>query len=147
MKNVVIVISCLTMAHLSTAQTTGADEIESTIEINPAATLQYEDSVFTLVDEQPTFEGGLTSWYNYVFTSIKYPQEAYKNDIQGKVFVQFIVNKEGQIRNPVVLKGFNEACEKEALRVVANSPDWQPGKHHGHLVDVKMVLPITFKIN
>jgi TonB family protein len=77
---------------------------------------------------------------------VKYPKEAANAGVEGKVFVEFTVTKEGKIKDAKVAKGAEESLDKEALRVVNAMPDWTPGEKDGKKVDVKMTLPIAFKL-
>jgi TonB family protein len=105
------------------------------------------EEVFKVVEEVPTFPGGLqTAFFKYVSENIKYPKEAVEQGVTGKVFVQFIVDKNGEIRDAQVLRGIGYGCDEEAIRVIKNSPDWIPGKQRGENVNVRMVLPITFQL-
>jgi len=104
------------------------------------------DSTFTQVEELPSFEGGMTAFYEYVQKNMLYPEEARKNKVEGKVFIEFVVTKSGKIESTQVLRGIGAGCDVEAARVIKNSPKWTPGKQRGKAVNVKMVLPITFKL-
>ncbi|HHL52850.1 MAG TPA: energy transducer TonB [Flammeovirgaceae bacterium] len=104
------------------------------------------EEVFLIVEEPPAPVGGMEAFYNYVNENIQYPRQARTMRIEGRVFVQFVVDKDGSITNVEVLKGIGGGCDEEAVRVVKNAPKWNPGKQRGRPVRVKMVLPITFKL-
>ena len=104
------------------------------------------EEVFLIVEEPPAPVGGMEAFYNYVNENIQYPRQARTMRIEGRVFVQFVVDKDGSITNVEVLKGIGGGCDEEAVRVVKNAPKWHPGKQRGRPVRVKMVLPITFKL-
>ena len=104
------------------------------------------EKIFTVVDEQPTPIGGVREYYEYVANNLKYPEEARKAGIEGKVFIEFIVRKDGSVTNVKCVKGVAESLDNEAIRVISNSQAWNPGKHDGKLVNVRMILPITFKL-
>ncbi len=104
------------------------------------------EEVFLIVEEPPSPVGGMEAFYNYVNENIQYPRQARTMRIEGRVFVQFVVDKDGSITNVEVLKGIGGGCDEEAVRVVKNAPKWNPGKQRGRPVRVKMVLPITFKL-
>jgi len=95
----------------------------------------------------PEPEGGIAAFYKFVKKEIKYPAVALRLGIEGKVFVQFVVDKEGNLSDITVTKGIHESCDQEAIRVLKKSPRWKPGKQGNNLVKVKMVIPIQFKIN
>ncbi|MEZ4936382.1 MAG: M56 family metallopeptidase [Crocinitomicaceae bacterium] len=104
------------------------------------------DSVYDKVEKMPEFPGGMDALIKYMQKEIKYPKEAEKNNIQGKVMIEFIVDKEGQVTHAKVLNGVDENLNNEALRVVEAMPNWTPGEDKGKKVKVKMVLPIIFKL-
>lgn len=106
-----------------------------------------ELDVFTIVEQQASYPGGLTSFYDYLRSNMKYPEEARKRGVEGRVFVQFIVEKDGSLSDLKVVKGIDPACDKEALRVVKNSPNWLPGTIKGNPVRQKMIQNIMFKIS
>ncbi len=103
--------------------------------------------VYKTVETLPEFKGGQNAMINYLVSNIKYPENAKKKGIQGKVFVAFIVGETGKVSNVRVVKGVNAELDAEAVRVVASMPDWNPGKDKGKAVDVELTLPIQFKLN
>ncbi len=103
--------------------------------------------IFTVVEEMPTYKGGKDAMLQYLSSNIKYPEEAKKNGIQGRSFVTFIVEKDGRVSNVSLLRGFNDACDNEAMRVVKTMPAWNPGKQEGKPVRVQFNLPISFKLD
>ena len=109
--------------------------------------LQDVDEVFSVVEEQPMPKKGMEGYFQYIAQNLKYPEQARKMGIEGKVYVEFIVNDFGEITNVKVLKGIGAGCDEAAKKVVENSTPWQPGRQKGQAVKVKMVLPITFKLN
>lgn len=104
------------------------------------------DEVHLIVEEEPSFPGGERAFYQYVGQNLKYPKLAVRQGIDGKVFVQFVVNKDGSLTDVQVIKGIGGGCDEEALRVLKSSPRWNPGKQRGQPVRVRMVLPITFRL-
>jgi len=107
---------------------------------------QEKTKVYEKVDVMPEYPGGIKALINTITTEIKYPEEAKKNGIQGKVLVQFFVDKDGKIIDPKVIKGIGHDCDEEALRVVKLLKPFKPGIEKGKPVVVKMVLPIAFKL-
>ncbi len=105
------------------------------------------DEVFTVVEDQPVPYGGMDAFYEFISEDLQYPEEARNNKVEGKVFVQFVVDEEGNVTNVKAVKGIGFGCDKEAVRAVKNSPKWKPGKQHGRKVKVRMVLPITFSLS
>jgi protein TonB len=91
-----------------------------------------------------------TAWkirYNFIGKNMVYPPEARENNEQGKVVVQFVVMKDGLIRDATVVRSVSPTIDKEALRVISIMPPWQPGKQNGRAVNVRFVLPVTFALN
>ncbi len=105
------------------------------------------DDVFTVVEEQPVPYGGLNAFYEFISEVLNYPEEARQNKVQGKVFVQFVVDEEGNVTNVKAVKGIGFGCDEEAERAVKNSQKWKPGRQHGKAVKVRMILPITFSLS
>lgn len=105
-----------------------------------------EEEVFLSVEENPEFPGGPAKLLEYVQKNLKYPMMARESDIQGKVFVGFVVEKDGSISNVKVLRGIGGGCDEEAMRVVKSMPKWKPGKQRGKAVRVSYMLPVNFKL-
>ena len=106
-----------------------------------------EDEIFMIVEEEPEFPGGPAKLLEYIQQNLKYPMEARENNIQGKVIVSFVVEKDGSISNVKVLRGIGGGCDAEAVRVIESLPKFKPGKQRGNLVRVSYTLPINFVLN
>jgi protein TonB len=106
-----------------------------------------EAEIFTVVEENPQFPGGDAELYKFLHESIKYPEEAKELGIQGRVFVNFVVETDGSVSNVKVLRGIGGGCDEEAIRVVKSMPRWTPGKQRGIPVRVSYNLPIKFTLN
>jgi protein TonB len=121
--------------------------IEKVIE-NEIGDVEEEDTeeIFVIVEDAPLPKGGLAAFYQHINSNIQYPRQAQSLKIEGKVFVQFVVGKDGGLTDIQVIRGIGGGCDEEAIRVVKLSPNWQAGKQRGRPVRVKMVLPITFKL-
>lgn len=104
------------------------------------------DEIFQIVENPASFKGGIGAFYTYVQKNMKYPSQAQRMGLEGKVFVEFVVGKDGKITDVKVLRGIGAGCDEEAIRVLKNSPAWTPGKQRGRPVRQRMVLPITFKL-
>lgn len=104
------------------------------------------DQIFTIVEDQPAPNGGMSAFYQFVQKKLKYPAQARRMGIEGKVFVQFVVDKEGNLTEVKAVKGIGAGCDLEAERVIRSAPKWKPGKQRGRAVKVRMILPITFKL-
>lgn len=105
-----------------------------------------KEEVFTAVEQMPQFPGGDAELLKYISTHIKYPTMAAENNIQGRVVVKFVVKKDGQVGDVVVLRGRDPDLDKEAQRVVKTLPKFIPGKMNGQAVAVWYTLPINFKL-
>lgn len=119
------------------------DEVDY-IEVEPEP---EEEEIFMVVEEQPEFPGGYEAYMQYLKKNIKYPAICRDNNIQGRVIVSFVVNKDGKIVDAEVVKGVNPSLDKEALRVISTMPNWKPGKQRGKPVRVKYSSPVNFRLN
>lgn len=106
-----------------------------------------EQTIFEVVEKMPEFPGGMPALMQYLQKNIKYPQIAQENGTQGRVTVQFVVNKDGSIVDPHVLRGVDPYLDKEALRVISGMPKWKPGEQRGEPVRVKYTVPVNFRLN
>ena len=106
-----------------------------------------EEEVFMVVEDQPEFPGGTAALLEYLRKNIKYPAICRENNIQGRVLVTFIVNKDGAIVEPEVVKSVNPSLDKEAVRVISTMPNWKPGMQRGKAVRVKYTVPVNFRLN
>ena len=105
------------------------------------------ETIFDVVEEMPEFIGGVEKLYEYLGNNINYPEQAKDFSIQGKVFVQFVVWKDGTIKDVKVVKGTHKLLDQEALRVITKMPAWKPGKQRGKNVNARFTLPIKFRIS
>lgn len=109
-----------------------------------------DSDVFSIVEQMPEFPGGVDANLKYLAKNVKYPEKALDANTSGTVYVQFIVNTDGSISDPTVIRGVSgpggKECDDEALRVVKSMPNWIPGKQNGKNVRVKYLLPIKFTL-
>lgn len=105
------------------------------------------ETIYTFVDQPPEFKGGIDALYSYLSKHINYPDEAIKNCIEGTVYMQFIVEKDGSLNDIIIKKGIGYGCDEEAQRVISNMPKWKPGKAGDKKVRVYLALPIKFEIS
>lgn len=106
-----------------------------------------EQTIFEVVEEMPQFpEGGQAGLMKYLSSNIKYPTIAQENGTQGRVTVQFVVNRDGSIVDVKVLRGVDPYLDKEAIRVISSMPKWIPGKQRGKPVRVKYTVPVMFRL-
>ena len=108
---------------------------------------KMEGDVFTVVERQPESEGGIKGFRRYIANEIKYPLQARQAGVEGRVDVQFVVEKDGSLSEVTAIKGIGAGCDEEAVRVLQNSPRFKPGSQNGKPVRVRMVVPIVFKLN
>lgn len=106
-----------------------------------------ENVVFQIVEKMPQFPGGEAAMMRYLSDNIDYPTIAQENGIQGRVYVNFVVGKTGEISNIKVVRGVDPALDAEAIRVVKSMPNWEPGEQRGKPVNVSFMLPINFVLN
>ena len=106
-----------------------------------------EQQIFQVVEENPEFPGGMKECMKFLNNNIKYPQISQENGVQGRVIVQFVVNADGTIVDPVVVRGVDPYLDKEALRVIKLMPKWKPGKQRGKAVRVRYTQPVLFRLN
>jgi TonB family protein len=119
--------------------------LEQPVYDTEAATLQ--DSIYRVTEVMPQYPGGPNEMMKYIQENLKYPQSAIDNKIEGRVFVSFVVEKDGNITNAAVMRGIDKECDAEALRVVASMPKWTPGQHKGEVVRTQFTIPIYYKFN
>ena len=105
-----------------------------------------EQQIFQVVEEMPEFPGGMAECMKWLSKNMKYPTISQENGVQGRVIVQFVVNRDGSIVDAVVARGVDPYLDKEALRVVGLMPKWKPGKQRGKEVRVKYTLPVMFRL-
>ena len=104
------------------------------------------NQIFLVVEEPATPKGGMEAFYKYVNDKVKYPPQARRMNVEGRVFVEFVVERDGTLTDVKFIKGIGAGCDDEAVRVVNSAPPWNPGKQRGKPVRQKMVLPIHFKL-
>jgi protein TonB len=105
-----------------------------------------EGKVFTIVEEMPSFPGGEEKMLEYIQKNVKYPALARENNITGRVYVTFVIDKDGKIKDARILRGIGGGCDEEALRVVKSMPDWKAGRQNGRSVQVQFNLPVNFQL-
>lgn len=133
MKKLCFLLLLMATGFAATAQTGGA---------GAAA----DEEVFQVVEQNPEFRDGMEGLYQYLATNITYPAEAKAKKIEGKVFVSFVIEKDGTVSNVRTIKSPDPLLTAEAERVVKAMPKWKPGKQNGKKVRVQYTLPITFKL-
>ena len=122
------------------------DEIQ-VVGYSSAPKAEEQGEIFQVVEEQPMFPGGMEEMMKFLQQNIKYPIEAQEQGKQGRVIVQFVVNKDGSISNDSVVRSVDPLLDAEALRVVRSMPNWKPGKQRGKEVRVRFTLPVSFRLS
>lgn len=105
-----------------------------------------DDDVYEVVEKMPAFPGGIAELMKYLSSNIKYPVEAHKAGIQGRVVVSFVVNKDGTVKDAKIVRSVDKSIDAEALRVISAMPKWQPGYQDGKAVSVRYTVPVTFRL-
>jgi TonB family protein len=103
--------------------------------------------VFTVVEEMPQFPGGTEAMMKFIGGNVKYPDQAKKDNVQGKVFVSFVIKGNGKVGDVKIARSVDPLLDAEAARVIGSMPDWKPGKQHGEAVDVAFTIPIQFTLD
>ena len=101
----------------------------------------------TGIEVYPEFVGGMKEWTKFIHKNLRYPPMAMDEGKQGKVYISFVVEKDGSVTNVTVIRGIGYGCDEEALRVISKSPKWKPGKQNGQNVRVKYTMPLGFAIS
>lgn len=109
-----------------------------------AQTVVEDDAIFVVAENAPEFPGGEDSLYAYIARNIVYPEAAKKEKIEGRVFVTFVVEKDGQVSSVKLLRDIGGGCGQEAIRVVKSMPKWKPGTQRGKPVRFQFNMPVSF---
>lgn len=107
---------------------------------------EVAEKIFLIVQEEASFPGGNSAWLTYLKQNFNYPKNAARMGIEGRVFLQFTVASNGSISDIEVIRGIGGGCDEEAIRVLKNSPSWNPGKQRGVPVKSKRTIAIVFKL-
>lgn len=104
------------------------------------------DEVFQIVEDPAEPNGGYKAFYAHIGENLKYPRKALDLHVEGKVYIKFVVDKDGSLTNLEIARGIGAGCDEEALRVMGKAPKWKPGKQRGRAVKQQMIIPIVFKL-
>ena len=107
--------------------------------------VMYKDSIYFFTDKMPEFKGGDTALFQYLSKNIQYP--AGEKNVEGTVYVSFIIEKNGLAKNTRLIRGIGEKFDKAALQLINNKPSWLPGSKHGKAVRVQLNLPVRFALH
>ena len=124
----------------------GNDSSDSKAAEAPREAKVDENGVYQVCEEMPEFPGGMAECMKYFSKNINYPEDCKKEGVQGRVIVQFVVDKDGSIKDPTIARGVHPSLDKEALRVLSSMPNWKPGKQKGEAVKVKYTIPVMFRL-
>ena len=107
-----------------------------------------QEDTYMIVDESPSFVGGTAQMNHYFVKNMKYPERAIKEEIQGKVYIRFVVEEDGSPTQVMVMRGITDCpeCDVEAVRLIRQMPKWEPGKINGKAVKCYYTIPVTFKL-
>ncbi len=108
--------------------------------------MEKAPEIYAIVEEMPVPEGGLEAFYRFISKNLKYPAQARRMGLEGKVFVQFVVAESGELSDIEVIKGIGAGCDNEVLRIMKKAPRWNPGKQRGVPVRVRQVIPVDFRL-
>lgn len=113
----------------------------------PSKVDSASNSILDISEQMPSFPGGEQAFFKFLAQNIRYPGIARDQGLQGKLYIEFVVTKQGHITDVKIIKGtIGGGCEEEALRIIKSMPDWIPGKQNGDLVNVRYRMPIIFQL-
>ncbi len=112
-----------------------------------STSIQETNPVYDSVDVMPEYKGGMNELFTFIGANVKYPEQALADKVEGKCYVEFVITKTGDIKDAKVVKGVNDEIDAESLRVINMMPKWTPGIKDDKKVNVRMVLPIAYKLN
>lgn len=118
----------------------------TTVSAQKTVVSQKNDKVFDVVEQMPEYPGGMQALFEFLKQNIKYPEDAQKQKVEGRVLAKFVVETDGSISNIEVVKHAFPSLDAEAERVIQSMPKWMPGKQKGQPVRVKFVLPVSFNL-
>ena len=133
--------------EVAAVEVEGPTEIVFEEPVAEVVVVEDENKIFTVVEQQPEFQGGYEAMMNFIKKNMRYPASARRMGVDGTVYVSFVVSKDGSISEVKTIRGISADCDQEAMRVVSMMPPWRPGKQNGKPVFVRFVLPIKFKLN
>ncbi|MEQ8470384.1 MAG: energy transducer TonB [Marinoscillum sp.] len=122
-------------------------DLDIPIDLGDGPPVETVEEPVIFVEEMPSFPGGEKAFYKYVSENLTYPRMARNLHITGRVYVQFVIDKDGTVTDVIAVRGVGEGLDEVAVEVLKNSPKWNPGKQRGREVRVRMILPITFRLD
>ena len=123
----------------------------ATTEVLPRTGTVHEtsepDPIYEVAEVMPEFPGGTPALFEFISRHLQYPQEAIDNQTEGRVVLQFVVDKEGKVGNIQVVRSIDKMLDQAAIDVIRTLPDWKPGMQNGQPVNVRYTLPVNFKLS
>ena len=123
------------------------DDVIEEIIVFDAPEDEVAESIFQIVEVMPSPKGGLSAFYKYLNKNLKYPSQASRMGIEGRVFLSFVVETDGSLTDIAVMKGIGAGCDEESIRVMKGAPKWNPGLQRGNAVRVRYSFPFLFTLN
>ena len=145
----IIMLTVFTVAKAQTIDTAKQNRQRDAMQhrMDSLSNVPFDQKIFSAVEQEPQFPGGLEKFYNYLQNNLKYPEKAQDQNVQGKVRVNFVVEKDGSLSNFEIRQSLSQETDAEAIRVLKNCPKWKPGMQGGRPVRVEYSVPISFPLN
>ena len=118
----------------------------TTVSAQKTVVAKKNQKVFDIVEQMPEYPGGQAALFEFISKNVKYPEDAVKKKVEGKVFVTFVVDTDGKITDVSLLRKVFPSLDAEAVRVISGMPRWKPGEQKGQKVRVKYTVPLTFRL-
>ena len=118
----------------------------TTVSAQKTVVAKKNQKVFDIVEQMPKYPGGQAALFEFISKNVKYPDDAVKKKVEGKVFVTFVVDTDGKITDVSLMRKVFPSLDAEAIRVISAMPNWIPGKQKGQVVRVKYTVPIMFRL-
>lgn len=145
-----LLVLLLLMSGFVFVQSCQSKKTEEAVEVSeiiePQEHVVHSDTIYNVVEELPVFPGGTEALMQFIAENIQYPELAKIKNIEGRVFVNFVIEADGKVSNAKVLRGIGHGCDEEAVRVISSMPDWQAGKQGGQAVRTSFNIPIRFAL-
>ena len=145
-----LLVLLLLMSGFVFVQSCQSKKTEEAVEVSeiiePQEHVVHSDTIYNVVEELPVFPGGTEALMQFIAENIQYPELAKIKNIEGRVFVNFVIEADGKVSNAKILRGIGHGCDEEALRVISSMPDWQAGKQGGQAVRTSFNIPIRFAL-
>jgi protein TonB len=141
----IVLFSYMSYAQIANDAAVSTKQNAEEIVVKDEGVKVFEGEIFKVVEEMPEFPGGAAKMMEFIQKNIQYPMTARENGIQGRVFVNFVIEPDGSITNVTAIRGIGGGCDEEAIRVVQSMPNWKPGKQRGVAVRTSFTVTVIFK--